>query len=235
MHEIHTRTGKVTYVGGHIEDELIGIEIEVKGVPVKISLEKDGFKSTVDTYEQVKLSVNFEYESDALTALDAIIAAAFEAKRAIESRHQNHARDLKAWANEIKESQKRCKVCGSTENLEAHHLESKHYSPSLMLSLGNGVVLCEKCHDEFHAFCGVKKVSRHDFYKWLQSKGKNVMAITPKNPKKQTSNDPDSPIEIARKFMEQEGKLPSIRKLAEIAGCSEWQARKTLEELRATD
>lgn len=180
MHETYTRYGKVTYTGGHTDNELVGIEIEINGVPVNISLEKDGFKSTVDTSGTVKLNINFEYESDALVALDAIIAAAFEAKRAIEGRHQNHARDLKAWADELKESQKRCKVCGNTENLEAHHLESKHYSPSLMLSLGNGIVLCDQCHDEFHAFCGGKKVSRYDFHKWLISKGKvaSIIALT---------------------------------------------------------
>jgi hypothetical protein len=92
MHEAYTRTGKITYSGGHTADELTGIEIEIKGVPVHIALEKDGFKSTVETSDTVKLNVNFEYEADALTALDAIIAAAFEAKQKERSRA-----DIKPW------------------------------------------------------------------------------------------------------------------------------------------
>lgn len=38
--------------------------------------------------------------------------------------------------------------------------------------------------------------------------------------------------ELAVSLYEQDGKLPSIRKLAEMAGCSEWQARKALQQLR---
>ncbi|MBN2910990.1 hypothetical protein JQC72_15975 [Polycladomyces sp. WAk] len=40
--------------------------------------------------------------------------------------------------------------------------------------------------------------------------------------------------EIARRFKEENGRLPGRRKLAEIAGCGEWYARKALDELRKT-
>jgi hypothetical protein len=40
--------------------------------------------------------------------------------------------------------------------------------------------------------------------------------------------------EIARRFKEEYGRLPGRRKLAEIAGCREWYARKALDELRKT-
>jgi hypothetical protein len=236
MHEAYTRTGKITYSGGHTNDELTGIEIEMKGIPVFIMLEKDGFKSTVETSEIVKLNVNFEYDADASTALDALIAAAFEAKRSIESRHQSMANDLRSWANDLKALQKRCRVCNSTENLEAHHLESKHYSPSLMLSLGNGIVLCAKCHNDFHAFCGAKRASRHEFYRWLQSKGKTISVITPQKNEKTSkpikTDDLAEIIKCALKIEQETGKLPGRRRLAEAAGCSDWKARRALEELK---
>jgi hypothetical protein len=248
MHEAYTRTGKITYVGGHTDDELSCIELEMQGIPVHVTLEKDGFKSTVKTFEQsgsIKLNISFEYESDALTALDAIIAAAFEAKRAIESRHKNMAIDLKTWANELKATQKRCRACNSTENLEAHHLESKHYSPSLMLSLGNGVVLCDKCHDDFHAFCGTKKASRRDFHEWLQArtKGKTFSSATKNQSKLVKLEHLDKKIrkttaeEIARvkewvlRFEKENGRRPGRPTLIELAGCSDYVARLVLDEL----
>jgi len=44
-----------------------------------------------------------------------------------------------------------CKNCGSTENLEAHHIQPKTRFPELSLTLDNGVTLCKKpCHYEIH-------------------------------------------------------------------------------------
>jgi hypothetical protein len=165
------------------------------------------------------------------------------------------ANDLKSWANELKATQKRCRVCNSTENLEAHHLESKHYSPSLMLSLGNGIVLCDQCHDDFHAFCGGKKASRHDFYKWLQSRTKRKVSLitssATKNDAKLVKLDKftqakiNDRLEKCRKkeeiahaikcaitYEQQHGELPTKRDLMDLAGCTDHQAKEALKIIR---
>lgn len=236
MHEAYTRTGKIAYTGGHTNDKLVGIELKIKGVPMRLSIEKDGSETTIETFEQsgtVNFSIGFEYESDALTALDTIISSAFEAKRAIEQRHQAQANSLRDWAQDIKSSDKRCVVCRSTDHLEAHHIEAKSYSPSFMLSFGNGVTLCKPCHEDFHSYCGDKRVSRRDFHNWLKSKGKNIFPLETRKTTK-TAPTVDSPTVIAKTILEQTGSYPSIRKLMQEANVTYHRARKTLEELKQT-
>lgn len=54
------------------------------------------------------------------------------------------------WVNHVKEAGK-CSVCGSKENLEAHHIYSWADYPSLRLNVNNGVCLCVNCHADAHA------------------------------------------------------------------------------------
>lgn len=42
----------------------------------------------------------------------------------------------------------------------------------------------------------------------------------------------EDPVKVAARIMEEEGKLPSRRKLSQLAGCSEYRARKVLDELK---
>lgn len=60
---------------------------------------------------------------------------------------------LNAWSKTIKKlDNNMCKNCGSTENLNAHHIMPKGEYPELSLDLDNGVTLCEDCHSEVHGY-----------------------------------------------------------------------------------
>lgn len=55
------------------------------------------------------------------------------------------------WAKEIKRLDGgRCAFCGSTENLESHHIKAKAEKPELATDLENGITLCHKCHYTAH-------------------------------------------------------------------------------------
>ncbi len=41
-----------------------------------------------------------------------------------------------------------CEICGSTENLQAHHIQPIKLYPEYALDPENGLVVCEKCHYE---------------------------------------------------------------------------------------
>lgn len=65
-------------------------------------------------------------------------------------------RTLAAWAIQVKERDcYTCRDCGSTENLDAHHIYSKKKHPELILDIDNGTTLCESCHKYEHKINGV--------------------------------------------------------------------------------
>jgi 5-methylcytosine-specific restriction endonuclease McrA len=55
---------------------------------------------------------------------------------------------LKSWGDFIKYIFPRCINCGSTKQLEAHHILPRAQFPELALAPDNGVTLCKKCHNE---------------------------------------------------------------------------------------
>lgn len=57
---------------------------------------------------------------------------------------------LICWSKEVKNRDKKCIICGSTDRLEAHHIIYKKYKPQLSLNVTNGITLCKKHHDETH-------------------------------------------------------------------------------------
>ena len=62
-------------------------------------------------------------------------------------------RVLMSWKRTIQKRDKTCQVCGSINNLNAHHiLHRKHY-PKLALNVNNGILLCKQHHNESHGWC----------------------------------------------------------------------------------
>jgi len=54
---------------------------------------------------------------------------------------------IKEWSEMVKERDGYvCKICGSKENLRAHHYESIWFNPIESADLDMGVTLCKKCH-----------------------------------------------------------------------------------------
>jgi 5-methylcytosine-specific restriction endonuclease McrA len=53
------------------------------------------------------------------------------------------------WRSLVLEKDKHmCKMCGSKDNLEVHHILPYKYFPHHKYNVKNGITLCVKCHDK---------------------------------------------------------------------------------------
>jgi 5-methylcytosine-specific restriction endonuclease McrA len=60
---------------------------------------------------------------------------------------------LKTWAKHVKDGyDNKCAVCGSVDNLDAHHIIPKHLNKDLALCIANGIALCKPHHLELHRY-----------------------------------------------------------------------------------
>lgn len=62
-------------------------------------------------------------------------------------------RVLMSWKRTVQKRDKTCQVCGSTNNLNAHHVLHRKYYPKLALNINNGILLCKQHHNETHGWC----------------------------------------------------------------------------------
>ena len=80
--------------------------------------------------------------------------------------------DHQIWSNKVKSRDGKCQVCGSTHNLEAHHIKPKNQNPELTHDVDNGMTLCEKCHRRssysVHHIIGVV-YSSEQFAVWFET------------------------------------------------------------------
>ncbi len=60
---------------------------------------------------------------------------------------------LMTWSKIIHKRDKLCVICGSRENLNAHHILHKKLYPTLAFNTNNGITLCQKHHKEVHGKC----------------------------------------------------------------------------------
>jgi len=54
------------------------------------------------------------------------------------------------WREAVIERDGSCAICGSIDDLHAHHIRHASYWPNLRFDLTNGVALCRDCHTQFH-------------------------------------------------------------------------------------
>ena len=57
---------------------------------------------------------------------------------------------LFGWAKRIKDTSPYCHICGSKEDLEAHHIIPVSHDSTYKYSPTNGIVLCKRCHYLVH-------------------------------------------------------------------------------------
>ena len=65
--------------------------------------------------------------------------------------------NIKHMVKDNKIIKKLCKYCGSTKNINAHHIFFKSTYPQLSLNTNNGIPLCDDCHHELHNLNGKKQ------------------------------------------------------------------------------
>lgn len=63
-----------------------------------------------------------------------------------ENHKKRNSYGYRKWREAVIARDKVCQKCGSTKNLEAHHIKPFSMYPELRLDLNNGLTLCRKCH-----------------------------------------------------------------------------------------
>ncbi len=60
---------------------------------------------------------------------------------------------FQSWSKTVKKRDwRKCQICNSTKNINAHHIFQKNIQPQLSLNVNNGITLCKKCHGKTHGF-----------------------------------------------------------------------------------
>ena len=62
---------------------------------------------------------------------------------------------LSDWAEQVINRDRICAICGSNQNLEAHHIFKVNMYDDAYLDLNNGITLCHSCHEKYHSKYGL--------------------------------------------------------------------------------
>lgn len=68
----------------------------------------------------------------------------------IYSKKRRQTSEYQKFKKMVTKRDKCCKKCGSTENLEVHHIKKVSLFPNLIYEASNGLLLCFKCHRNLH-------------------------------------------------------------------------------------
>lgn len=86
-------------------------------------------------------------------------------------------KENKRWMRAIKKRDKFCLICGTNKNLKAHHLESFDINVKKRYDLDNGIVLCNKHHEEFHKKYGYGKNTKKQFEEFITERIESIEKI----------------------------------------------------------
>ena len=65
-------------------------------------------------------------------------------------RRDRNTYEYRKWRESVIDRDGACVVCGSKENLVAHHVKPFAKYPALRTSIENGITLCDSCHRLLH-------------------------------------------------------------------------------------
>lgn len=75
------------------------------------------------------------------------------------------------WTKNVIERDGKCMVCGETENIEAHHMNSFKNFPNQRADLTNGIALCRDCHKHYHRKYGYNNANAYTFQLFMKQFG----------------------------------------------------------------
>lgn len=74
-------------------------------------------------------------------------------KDTTDRRDWDYSHTRRTWARKVLERDEySCQLCGSKENLEAHHIFGVTKNPELAKELWNGVTYCQSCHKRVETY-----------------------------------------------------------------------------------
>ena len=77
-----------------------------------------------------------------------------------------HKINLDEWKRKVKQRDQficqRCKMAGTSNQVQAHHKMPVWFMPELQLNLDNGITLCKRCHKQLHGASGTIKEIKED-------------------------------------------------------------------------
>lgn len=89
-----------------------------------------------------------------------------------------NAEKLKKWSIAVrKEANNRCDICGTTNELSAHHLYDKSSHPTLAYTVENGVCLCDRHHQDYHKTCKETSCTPVSYLKYKENLFKGTRTL----------------------------------------------------------
>lgn len=123
-------------------DHIIDLKFEI------LDLEKENKNyASRNSFLEKKLN-DFKKEYRPITRIDIIGADEYISRK--DPEYAKFKKDVLIRDNNL------CQCCGSKENSEVHHKYAMNKHNSLGATVSNGIVLCEKCHKEYHHQYGWK-------------------------------------------------------------------------------
>ena len=98
----------------------------------------------IETLERIK---NIIGHSDIIINGDIVVESKAKKKNTQKIRNTP---GVNSWKHKVKERDKVCQCCGSSGQLEVHHVMPLAEYPMLASDIHNGIVLCQECHRDYH-------------------------------------------------------------------------------------
>lgn len=90
--------------------------------------------------------------------------------------------ELSKWRKALINRDKKCQVCSADTHLTAHHLHDWKNYPAKRFEIDNGILLCVKCHNDFHTINGKGGNTPNQFLDYLKEKGRATLPGLNLNP-----------------------------------------------------